>query len=141
MIIYLKREHLEKMINAAKLSFPFECCGFLIGEFENRTKKINNIVRVNNVFAGMKKMNHYLIDPNEQYEVEISSKENGQNVLGIYHSHPDADATPSDYDLKWACYGYSYFILALNKNGVTDSASWVLSECRRMFINEKVKLL
>jgi proteasome lid subunit RPN8/RPN11 len=47
-------------------------------------------------------------------------------VVGIWHSHPDHPAQPSETDRQAAWEGWSYMILSVTGEGVSDVRSWRL---------------
>jgi proteasome lid subunit RPN8/RPN11 len=51
--------------------------------------------------------------------------------VGIYHSHPDHPAVPSEYDLKQAVPFFSYIILSVEKDEVKHITSWQLGKNQR----------
>ena len=55
------------------------------------------------------------MNPREQIDVMRRLRETGEELLGIFHSHPDAPAAPSATDLRLAAYpGTVYFIASLS---------------------------
>jgi proteasome lid subunit RPN8/RPN11 len=47
-------------------------------------------------------------------------------VVGVWHSHPDHPARPSETDRNGAWEGWSYLILSVTAEGVPDLRSWRL---------------
>jgi proteasome lid subunit RPN8/RPN11 len=59
----------------------------------------------------------------EQYAIE-----RGVQLLGIYHSHPNHPAIPSEHDRVAAQPFFSYVIISV-QNGIVDhTRSWLLNE-------------
>ena len=54
-------------------------------------------------------------------------------MLGIYHSHPDDPARPSEYDRDHAWPWYSYLILAVGRGAAGDLNAWQLRDDRTGF--------
>jgi proteasome lid subunit RPN8/RPN11 len=46
----------------------------------------------------------YLADPQAQLDAMLAIEESGLEIVGIYHSHPDAPAFPSPTDVAMAAY-------------------------------------
>ena len=61
----------------------------------------------------------------------------GLEVVGVWHSHPDHSAQPSETDRSAAWEGWSYLILSVTSEGVTESRSWRLRE--EAFIEEVIE--
>ena len=52
------------------------------------------------------------------------------DLLGWYHSHPDAPARPSEYDREHAWPWYSYVIVSVQNGEARDTSSWRLNDDR-----------
>jgi proteasome lid subunit RPN8/RPN11 len=56
------------------------------------------------------------------------------DVLGVYHSHPNAPARPSQYDAEHAAWTtWTYVILSVEEGKVVDLRGWRLREDRDGF--------
>ena len=62
-------------------------------------------------------------------------------MLGIYHSHPDVPARPSQFDLDNAWPNLSYLIVSVCKGKAVESNSWRLRNDRSAFDQESVDIL
>jgi proteasome lid subunit RPN8/RPN11 len=71
---------------------------------------------------------------------ERVAREAGLDVVGFYHSHPDAPARPSQYDLDHAWPWYSYVIVATSRSGAGEITSWVLEDDRSRFAPEPIEI-
>lgn len=69
----------------------------------------------------------FYIDPRDLLKVQKYARNQGWQIIGIYHSHPDQTAEPSERDRQSAWPEYSYIILAVQPDAVTDCRSWRLS--------------
>ena len=54
----------------------------------------------------------YLMDPRQQIDAMRRMREGGEALLGIFHSHPDSAAEPSDTDLARAAYPDTIYLIA-----------------------------
>ena len=61
-------------------------------------------------------------------------------VLGFFHSHPDAPAQPSSFDLEHAWDYYSYLIVSVANGTVADTRAWRLRADRSGFDPEPIEL-
>ena len=59
----------------------------------------------------------YEIEGREFIKADKEAARKGLQIIGIYHSHPDHPAIPSDFDTEHAWCGYSYLIAAV-ENGI-----------------------
>ena len=93
-----------EMHNHASSTYPEECCGLLLGKFEdNLTRKlVKGSKRMENVFEKEEKYRRYTIDPINNMDAENEAAVLNEEIIGIYHSHPNAAARPSHFDLDFA---------------------------------------
>ncbi len=132
----MSQEHETFMRNHLESCYPEEGCGFLIGRFET-FKHVLKVIPVKNTKEESRER-RYLIDPKEFMEVEKSTKSEKLDILGIYHSHPDHPASPSEFDRGHAWPWYSYVIVSVEKGVSKEVTSWVLKEDRTQFDREEI---
>jgi proteasome lid subunit RPN8/RPN11 len=89
-------------------TYPHECCGALLG----RDSRVSDIVTLpNTTEEGPRR--RFLVRPSDYREAERRASELGTELLGLYHSHPDHPARPSQYDLDHAWPTFAYIIVAV----------------------------
>ncbi len=136
MKLNIKKEAKEIIIKDAEQSYPYECCGFLFGkEAENErtvtaAKEVNNSKEIN-------KEKRFEISAVDYMKAERFADENNLTLLGVYHSHPNHPAIPSEHDLKQALPFFSYTIVSVRKNKTENILSWRLNE-KGKFSEEKI---
>jgi len=54
----------------------------------------------------------YLMDPKQQIGAMRRMRERGEALMGIFHSHPDSPAQPSNTDLSKAAYPDTIYLIA-----------------------------
>jgi len=94
--LFIKRTHLEEILKKAKGS-KVEICGFLVGKIEVKAAFVERVVFANN------KLNspvEFEIDPLETLKVLESAEREGNEIVGIFHSHVNNPPYPSSKDLK-----------------------------------------
>lgn len=135
--LYIEKDVLEMMHEHAEQTYPDECCGFMYGAYrEDEERLIYRVRPVPNAKEG-DKSNRFQIDPLDYQKAEQFALQNNMDLVGVYHSHPDHPAEPSQHDLKQAMPVFSYVIISV-QNGVTDhTRSWRLDE-QKEFQEEKV---
>ncbi len=139
-MILVNNNLFKQMIDHAKETYPFECCGLLVGKYKNdKEKEILEIYGVENRNKD-RANDRYEIDPGDFYRVdkEVSSK--GMDILGIYHSHPDHPDRPSDVDREIASATYSYIIFSVNNGEDVSAKSWMFEEINEPFEEEEIKV-
>jgi proteasome lid subunit RPN8/RPN11 len=112
-------------------TYPHECCGALLGRdglvFEAWALP-------NTTEEGPRR--RFLVRPADYRSAERRAGEQGMELLGFYHSHPDHPARPSQYDLDHAWPMFSYVIISVTAAGAGDITSWRLADDRSSFTEE-----
>jgi len=112
------------LVTAVEPCDDVECCGFFFGQENANHRMITKVMPVNN--SAKDKRAQFEIASGDYLNAErLASKENMQ-LLGVYHSHPNHPAVPSEYDKKAAQPYFSYIILSVMKKKVEDVRSWRL---------------
>lgn len=70
----------------------------------------------------------YWIDPADLLRIQKQAREQGLDIIGIYHSHPDHPAVPSECDRRLAWPVYSYLIASVQGGQIADVQSWRLND-------------
>ena len=119
-------------------TYPNECCGALIGR--------DGIAGVayalpNTTEEGPRR--RFRVRPDDYRAAERRAAEQGAELLGFYHSHPDHPARPSQYDLDHAWPTFAYVIVSVageslaHRSGEAakagDTTVWFLKEDRSAF--------
>lgn len=114
-MITLLREQVDKMFAHAREMNPAECCG-LVGGNANRGQ---TVYRLRNV--AREPLVGYEAAPEELFAAQRRMRERGEELLGIYHSHPRAtEPIPSETDVRLAYYPSAiYFIIGLGASRET----------------------
>jgi proteasome lid subunit RPN8/RPN11 len=116
-------------------AYPYECCGFLLGRGEDGGKRVVRVLRADNERSDSAE-NRYLISPEAYLRAERKAAQAGLDIVGFYHSHPEAEARPSEFDRAHALPGCSYLIVSVKGGRARDLSSWVLSEDYTRFLPE-----
>jgi [CysO sulfur-carrier protein]-S-L-cysteine hydrolase len=114
-MITLLREHLSEMFAHAREQSPAECCGLIGG----RGHQAQTVYRLRNVARDRRV--GYEAAPEELFAAQRRMRERGEELLGIYHSHPRSPTpVPSETDVRLAYYPSAiYFIIGLGANTET----------------------
>jgi proteasome lid subunit RPN8/RPN11 len=131
-VIELSAELVDEIRRHGTETYPEECCGGLLGERRDGTVRVLSAERVPNR-GTERKERRYTIDPRDYLRLERLAGETGLSVVGIYHSHPDHPAVPSEFDREHAWPYFHYVIVAVEAGRAGDVACWVLSEDRGSF--------
>jgi len=127
----------QLMIEDAINTFPDECCGFLFGREEHDgTRILVDILAVDNSKEGDKRR-RFEISPLDYMTAEQHALDDDWTLLGIYHSHPNHPAIPSEHDRVAAQPFFSYVIVSVLEKEVVTLRSWVLND-NQQFEEEKI---
>lgn len=138
-MIELTEEQLAEIRQHGEGDYPFECCGLMLGRFENNGQKIvAETYAISNAREEAAKRNRFLIRPEELMRGEKYAREKSLDVVGFYHSHPDERAVPSKYDLDHAWPTYSYIVVSIEKGQAVDLRSWEMEPDRSRFNEEEI---
>jgi proteasome lid subunit RPN8/RPN11 len=119
---------LQQIKDHAVRIFPDECCGFFYGtESADGVRLLTGMREVENSKEGDKKR-RFQISATDYMKAERWAEETGQLLLGIYHSHPNHPAIPSEHDRIAAQPYFSYIIVSVMHGTVDTIYSWRLNE-------------
>ena len=112
----IKKDLIDKIYLQGEADAPFEACGYLAG-------KNDQILE----YFPMKNMDHssehFSLDPKEQFSVTRLARQEGLEILAVYHTHTATPPRPSDEDLKLAHDpGIIYVIVSLAQGKRTSRA-------------------
>ncbi|HEY9688833.1 MAG TPA: M67 family metallopeptidase [Coleofasciculaceae cyanobacterium] len=82
----------------------------------------------------------YAIAPATMLAAMRASRARNLDIIGVYHSHPQHSAVPSEFDRACAWPDYSYLILSVKGDRTVDWQSWRLNPDRQ-FYPEAIVLL
>jgi proteasome lid subunit RPN8/RPN11 len=119
-------------------TYPYECCGILLGHSTGNDKTVHLVRELANEREDSRH-NRFLITPETLFRAEKEARSLGLDIVGFYHSHPDAPARPSEFDREHAWPTYSYLILAVAAGQAGEMTSWVLSHDRTHFESEEIR--
>lgn len=134
-MVEIKKQLLDKLIEHAKKSYPYEGCGILTGVPEE-------LIEVNFVENKImnRKRDRYEIDPGDFLRVDKLSRDKGHEIVGFYHSHPDHPALPSDFDIEHAWPEYIYIIISVSNGTKEDVKAWKLYPDNKKIKEEELNI-
>lgn len=138
-MIYLTEEHIKEIEAHGERTFPFECGGMIIGRFENDKKTVVELLPMENAMDASEQHNRVLILPKDVLRAERFARQKKLDVIGYYHSHPDCEAVPSQFDLDHALPVWSYIIVSVESGKAADIRSWKMENDRSKFNEEEIK--
>ena len=124
----------------AMQTYPEECCGVLLGTDNDTTRHVCDVLEIRNT-KDENRTRRYLITPEAYKHAEEYAAKEGVQILGLYHSHPDHPAQPSQFDLDHALPWFSYVIVSVEKGIPAVTRSWLLRDDRSAFDEEELVVL
>lgn len=90
------QDEIARRAKKEKKKGGYESVGFLVGH----TDTIVGLVPLNNHASNPTEA--FFVEPWEQYRAERKIEADGYTIMGVYHSHVNGEALPSQSDHKWA---------------------------------------
>jgi proteasome lid subunit RPN8/RPN11 len=117
----------DQLRQHGEATFPHECCGVLVGAFDNAGgKAVKTVVPCGNTRTDSP-ANRYHINPTELVRIQRQALLAGDDIVGFYHSHPDHPAMWSTTDLAEAHWtGCSYVITSVENGRTVLTKSFLL---------------
>lgn len=86
---------IDEIIAHAREDLPNECCGLIGGEGER-------MLAAHRTRNAEESPLRYSVHPMDQFKLMEAIEEGGEELVGIYHSHPASEAYPSQTDINLA---------------------------------------
>jgi len=142
-MLKLKKSDYDSLRRHGEETYPYECCGVLLGQMDGEQRVVTSIVRCGNT-RNDSPHNRYNIDPRELIRIQREGRERGEDIVGFYHSHPDHPAQWSATDLAEAHWiGCSYVITSVENGKAAVTNSFELTgtdENDKKLVDEKVEI-
>jgi proteasome lid subunit RPN8/RPN11 len=133
------REEMLRRIHAHGVkTYPYECCGALLGRDRDGLREVIDLVPLENRRKDSPR-NRFEVTADDVRLAEQTAREKRLELIGWYHSHPDAPASPSEYDRDHAWPWYSYLIVSIHNGVARDTTSWRLQHDRTSYDREQIE--
>jgi proteasome lid subunit RPN8/RPN11 len=129
MRLAIAAKHIEQIHAHARDAYPDECCGLMIGTFDGDICRVAELRPSTNATPDPAK--RYVIDPLTYLHADRAARQRGMEIIGIYHSHPDADPVPSRTDCDEGWPGYVYLIAAVRGGKPDAMRAWRFDDAKR----------
>ncbi len=143
-VLKLYSHHFQAIQAHAESTYPEECCGLILGKLSSGTKTLIDVIPTENswdteafdAFQAIEgsaalessKRSRFSIAPDVMLKAQKDARDRNLNIIGIYHSHPDHPAVPSEFDRAIAWQQYSYIIVSVQQGKACDLKSWSLDD-------------
>jgi proteasome lid subunit RPN8/RPN11 len=144
LVLNLHFHHLQDIQTHAESTYPEECCGLLLGHLSGEARTLLEVLPTENSWdeetaddfqsidglspRKSSKRNRFSIAPPVMLKVQKEARDRNLNIIGIYHSHTDHPAVPSEFDRVIAWPQYSYIIISVRQGLACDLKSWSLDD-------------
>jgi proteasome lid subunit RPN8/RPN11 len=118
--------------------YPEEGAGFLLGARDDDRYRVADIMPLPNVREEAARRTRYLISPEDTIRAEEEADRRGLSAIGVFHSHPDHPAQPSEFDREWALPWFAYIITSVERGRAVESRAWRLADDQSGFEEEPI---
>ena len=153
-IVAINRQAFVSIAGQAEREFPFECCGFIIGDATtDDVRPIRNIQNEKHAADPATfprdARTAYLMDPKEHLAVLKEIDQRNSRLKAVYHSHPDHDAYFSATDRAPACSfdpfepdypDTVYIVISVRDGKFVRAAAFVWDLERKDFVEAELRL-
>ena len=146
-MITITSEQVKQIQRHAEKIYPEECCGLLLGKIEGENNNVIEVRETENSWnpeefeflslTDRTKRNNFTIAPEVVLQVQKEARDRNLSIIGIFHSHPDHSAIPSEFDRLIAWPEYSYIIVSVQAGKIVDIRCWKLDD-NHQFQAEKI---
>jgi len=142
--LWISKHLAEKIRSHGAETYPHECCGALLGR-DAEARGETQEREVLGLHALVKRRddsprNRFSVTADDVRDAEKVARQQGLDVIGWYHSHPDHPARPSEFDREHAWPWYSYIIVSVQSGAPQDMTSWRLNDDRAEFSSEALEI-
>jgi proteasome lid subunit RPN8/RPN11 len=131
----IRRTQVEALLAHARSGYPFEVCGVLLG----RDATVEKAQAVLNRETESPRV-RYQIAPEDLLQIQRESRDEGLEIVGFYHSHPDHPARPSETDRRIAAGGLSdgvlHVVVGVEKGERATPTAWIFRDATQAFDEE-----
>ncbi len=142
--LWISKHLAEKIRRHGAETYPHECCGALFGrDSEVRSETPGREVLGLHALVNRRDdspRNRFSVTGEDVLDADKVARQQGLDVIGWYHSHPDHPARPSEFDREHAWPWYSYIIVSVQNGAPQEITSWRLDDDRAQFLSEALEI-
>ena len=139
--VRLAPEQLRAIERAAEEAYPEEACGLLVGRSPPGEGYRVSAVEASANVAAPPRTRRFEVDPRLRLRLERELRESPDSVIGVYHSHPDGSAAPSETDISMIFEPDMVWLITAVADGRAGATTgWRPAEDRSAFLPLKLDL-
>jgi proteasome lid subunit RPN8/RPN11 len=121
-MLWVERPIYNMLLTEAEAGYPLEVCGLLAGS----NGRISHIYPIYNKLQSPVA---FEMEPLQQIQTMIMIEENGEEIMGMYHSHPTGPERPSATDIAQAYYpDVIQFIVSLRQRTTPSVQAFLIAD-------------
>lgn len=133
-------EHVaDQMRREAESGYPLEVCGLLVGRLDDGLWHVTQARAVANLNVE-RSADRFDLDPAGYQAIDRELRGSGDEIIGVYHSHPDCPARPSPTDLGSAWEGFIYPIISVCDGCAMALQGWALNNAGNAFASVNIEV-
>jgi proteasome lid subunit RPN8/RPN11 len=136
--INVSAEQLRAIEAHGESTYPNEGAGFLLGAIQNNAVQVAHLLPIDNKREVEAQYNRYELNPQDFARAEMEADKRGLSLVGVFHSHPDHPAQPSQFDRDHAWPNFVYLITSIQKGKAEITTAWQLRGDRAAFDEDKI---
>lgn len=125
--LHLSIMDMDSLHNHAEVNLPIEAVALLFGLVSESSVTVNRIELVHNEASSS--TTTFMVNPEEQYRLLVEAEEQGEELVGIFHSHP-APPFPSSRDQRNMKLNPVVWLIASKASGNWVSNAFLLEDDR-----------
>lgn len=152
MVVKIHKSAYNGMIADSEQGYPYEVCGVMIGKDNliSHFIKCKNLVNEDAIQTEWKQdkkldksrlRDRFELDPKDFMKADDWARENGLEILGIYHSHPDHPSRPSETDREVASPFWGYIIFSIQNGRFDNARLWYINESDFQFEEKEFEVV
>jgi len=107
--------------------YPLEVCGLLVGQQDHEGWQVSDVRPVTNLNTD-RAADRFQLDPAAYQSIDRELRGSENEIIGVYHSHPDCPAKPSPTDMASAWEGFAYPIISVCDGRVSEMHCWMVNQ-------------
>ena len=124
--LFMPQTCIDLIRQQAEAGYPLEICGLLIGALTEAGWQINDVRAVANLNKD-RAADRFQLDPAAYQTIDRELRGSNNEIVGVYHSHPDCPAKPSPTDMDSAWEGFAYPIISVCDGQMAALQCWAVN--------------